>query len=142
MTTMRRVVVHPNRIEVESAEVPTLRAGEALVRSVVSGICGSDTHAAQGQHPFVAPPYHPGHEVVGVVEGIGPDVEGLAAGDRVTVEPDLPCWHCKMCTSGRENLCENLRFFGRGYDQGGMADYFTLPVNGSARSSMRMAHTR
>ena len=42
------------------------------------------------------------------------------------MEPDLPCWACKMCTSGRENLCENLQFFGCGYPQGGMADYFTL----------------
>jgi threonine dehydrogenase-like Zn-dependent dehydrogenase len=41
----------------------------------------------------------------------------------------LPCWTCKMCTSGRENLCENLQFFGCGYPQGGMADYFTLAAN-------------
>jgi 2-desacetyl-2-hydroxyethyl bacteriochlorophyllide A dehydrogenase len=129
MTTMRRVVVHPGHISVEQAEVPTPAPDEALVRSVVSGICGSDTHAAHGRHPFVALPYHPGHEVVGVVEAVGTDVTTLAVGDRVTAEPDLPCWHCKMCTTGRENLCENLRFFGCGYDQGGMADYFTLPAN-------------
>ena len=129
MTTMRRVVVHPGRIAVEQAETPTPRADEALVRSVVSGICGSDTHAAHGRHPFVALPYQPGHEVVGVVEAIGTDVTTLAVGDRVTAEPDLPCWHCKMCNTGRQNLCENLRFFGCGYEQGGMADYFTLPAN-------------
>ena len=127
--TMRRVVVHPGRIAVETAEVPVPGPGEALVRSVVTGVCGSDTHAAHGRHPFVALPYRPGHEVVGVVEALGADVEGLTIGQRVTVEPDLPCWACKMCTSGRENLCEDLRFFGCGYDQGGMADYFTLPVD-------------
>ena len=126
---MRRVVVHPGRISVEAAEAPTPGPDEALVRSVVSGICGSDTHAAHGRHPFVALPYHPGHEVVGVVEAVGADVTTLAIGDRVTAEPDLPCWHCKMCTTGRQNLCENLRFFGCGYEQGGMADYFTLPAN-------------
>ena len=129
MTTMRRVVVYPDRIDVESAPTPTPAAGEALVRSVVTGICGSDTHAAHGRHPFVKLPYRPGHEVVGVIEGLGADVEGFAVGDRVTAEPDLPCWQCKMCVSGRQNLCENLQFFGCGYDQGGMADYFTLPVN-------------
>lgn len=129
MTTMRRVVVHPGRISVESAEAPVPGPDEALVRSVVTGICGSDTHAAHGRHPFVALPYHPGHEVVGVVEAVGADVTTVAAGDRVTAEPDLPCWHCKMCTTGRQNLCENLRFFGCGYEQGGMADYFTLPAN-------------
>ncbi len=129
MTTMRRVVVHPGRIEVESVEAPTPGSDEVLVRSVVSGICGSDTHAAHGRHPFVPLPYHPGHEVVGVVEALGADVTTLAVGDRVTAEPDLPCWECKMCTSGRENLCEKLRFFGCGYEQGGMADFFTLPAN-------------
>ncbi len=54
---------------------------------------------------------------------------GFAPGERVIVEPDLPCWTCKMCTTGRENLCENLQFFGCGYPQGGMADYFTLAAN-------------
>ena len=126
---MRRVVVHPDSIDVEPAEVPTPEPGEVLVRSLVAGICGSDTHAAHGRHPFVRLPYRPGHEVVGVVEGLGADATGLQVGDRVTAEPDLPCWHCKMCTSGRQNLCENLRFFGCGYEQGGMADYFTLPAD-------------
>jgi 2-desacetyl-2-hydroxyethyl bacteriochlorophyllide A dehydrogenase len=50
-------------------------------------------------------------------------------GQRVVVTPYLPCGTCKMCTSGRENLCENLQFFGCGYPQGGMADYFTLPAD-------------
>ena len=54
---------------------------------------------------------------------------GFALGERVIVEPDLPCWTCKMCTTGRENLCENLQFFGCGYPQGGMADYFTLAAS-------------
>ncbi len=54
---------------------------------------------------------------------------GVAPGQRVIVVPYLPCWTCKMCVSGRENLCENLGFFGCGYPQGGMADYFTLAVD-------------
>ena len=129
MTSMRRVVVHPGHIAIEQAEIPTPGPAEVLVRSVVSGVCGSDTHAAHGRHPFVSLPYHPGHEVVGVVETVGAEVSTLAVGDRVTAEPDLPCWQCKMCTTGRQNLCENLRFFGCGYEQGGMADFFTLPAN-------------
>jgi 2-desacetyl-2-hydroxyethyl bacteriochlorophyllide A dehydrogenase len=92
-------------------------------------VCGSDTHAAHGRHPFINLPYYPGHEVVGVVAALGPDVDTVAVGQRVTVEPDLPCWECKQCRGGTQNLCENLRFFGCGHDQGGMADYFTIPVN-------------
>jgi 2-desacetyl-2-hydroxyethyl bacteriochlorophyllide A dehydrogenase len=129
VSTMRRVVVHPGRIAVEAADVPSPGPGEALVRTLAAGVCGSDLHAAHGRHPFVALPYRPGHEVVGIIESVGASVAGFAPGERVIVEPDLPCWTCKMCTTGRENLCENLQFFGCGYPQGGMADYFTLAAN-------------
>src|SRR5580692_457060 len=126
---MRRVVVYPGRIAVEAADIPAPAPNEALVRTLAAGVCGSDLHASHGRHPFIALPYHPGHEVVGVIEGVADGVVDFEAGQRVTVEPDLPCWACKMCTTGRENLCENLRFFGCGYDQGGMADFFTLAAN-------------
>jgi threonine dehydrogenase-like Zn-dependent dehydrogenase len=126
---MRRVVIYPGRIAVEAADVPAPGPNEALVRTLAAGVCGSDLHAAHGRHPFVSLPYRPGHEVVGVVEVAGSAVEGYVPGQRVIVEPDLPCWTCKMCASGRENLCENLQFFGCGYPQGGMADYFTLAAN-------------
>ena len=127
MTAMRRVVVYPDRIAVEAADIPAPGPNEALVRTLVAGVCGSDLHAARGSHPFVPLPYRPGHEVVGVIETAGS--AGATPGQRVTVEPDLPCWTCKMCTTGRENLCENLQFFGCGYAQGGMADYFTVAAN-------------
>jgi 2-desacetyl-2-hydroxyethyl bacteriochlorophyllide A dehydrogenase len=126
---MRRVVVYPGRIAVETTEIPAPGPNEALIRTLVAGVCGSDLHAAHGRHPFVPLPYRPGHEVVGVIETAGSAAGTFAPGQRVIVEPDLPCWTCKMCTSGRENLCENLQFFGCGYAQGGMADYFTLAAN-------------
>ncbi|MBP2416771.1 zinc-binding dehydrogenase [Microlunatus capsulatus] len=126
---MRRVVVSPGRIEVVAAEVPRPGAGEVLVRTVLAGVCGSDTHAAAGHHPFVPLPYRPGHEVVGVVTALGHDAGDLAPGDRVTLEPTLPCGACKMCRTGRSNLCENLRFFGCGWEQGAMADWFTAPAD-------------
>ena len=120
--TMRRIVVTTGGVEVTEAPTPAPGPGEVLVRTVVAGVCGSDTHALHGRHPFVTLPYAPGHEVCGVVAG-GP---ALPAGTRVTVEPDLPCWECKQCRAGRQNICENLRFFGCAHDQGGMADYFTI----------------
>jgi 2-desacetyl-2-hydroxyethyl bacteriochlorophyllide A dehydrogenase len=125
---MRQVVVYPGRIAVEQADIPDPGPGEALVRMLVAGVCGSDLHAARGRHPFVALPYRPGHEVVGIVEAAGSAAAECSPGQRVIVQPFLPCWTCKMCTSSRENLCENLQFFGCGYPQGGMADHFTLPA--------------
>ena len=55
-------------IEVKDVEVPQFASDEILVRSVLVGICGSDTHAMSGDHPFLYPPYVPGHEAVGIVE--------------------------------------------------------------------------
>ncbi len=122
--TMRRIVVTADGVEVTEAPTPVPGPGEVLVRTVVAGVCGSDTHALHGRHPFITLPYAPGHEVCGVVVG----GSALTAGSRVTVEPDLPCWECKQCRAGRQNICENLRFFGCAHDQGGMADYFTIDV--------------
>ena len=89
-------------------------------------MCGSDTHAAGGLHPWISLPYVPGHEVVGVVAATG--AVRRAAGRRVTVEPYLPCWNCKQCSRGQQNICENLGFLGCGDPQGAMADYFTVDV--------------
>jgi 2-desacetyl-2-hydroxyethyl bacteriochlorophyllide A dehydrogenase len=129
VTSMRRVVAYPGRIAIEQADIPVPGPNEALVRALAAGICGSDLHAAHGSHPFVPLPYRPGHEAVGIIESTGSAVTGVTPGQRIIVVPYLPCWTCKMCVSGRENLCENLAFFGCGYPQGGMADYFTLPAD-------------
>ena len=128
-STMRRAVVSVGSIDVVDVPTPQPQDNEVLVRSVVTGVCGSDTHAAHGRHPFIHLPYQPGHEVVGIVVRLGAGVDEVEVGTRVTVEPDLPCWTCKQCHNGKENLCENMRFFGCVYDQGGMADYFTIPSN-------------
>lgn len=128
--TYRRVVVTADEeITLEESPMLTPGAGEALVRTQVSGVCGSDTHAAHNRHPFIELPYHPGHEVVGSIVELGDGAQGFAVGDRVTVEPTLVCRQCKQCRQGRENLCENLEFFGCGHEQGGMGEYFTIGVD-------------
>jgi 2-desacetyl-2-hydroxyethyl bacteriochlorophyllide A dehydrogenase len=123
---VKRVLVTPSGVEVVEAAVPEPGPGEVLVRTVVAGVCGSDVHALQGRHPFITLPYPPGHEVSGVIEALGAGVDGFRPGQRVTMEPFLPCWACKQCRAGRQNLCERLRFFGCAHDQGGMADRFTV----------------
>lgn len=124
--SMKQVQATIDGVLVVDVGKPTPRASEVLIEMTVTGVCGSDTHAAAGHHPFVPLPYLPGHEVVGIVREVGSSVSGIAVGQHVTVEPTLPCWACKMCLSERSNLCENLSFFGCGYEQGGMADFFTI----------------
>ncbi|MEU8813752.1 zinc-binding dehydrogenase [Actinoplanes sp. NPDC048796] len=123
---MQRAIVSAGGVAVVDAEVPTPRPGEVQVRTAVAGICGSDTHALHGLHPFIELPYAPGHEVSGTISALGDGVSAFQVGQRVTVEPFLPCWECKQCRAGRQNICERLRFFGCAHDQGGMADYFTI----------------
>ncbi|GAA2011418.1 alcohol dehydrogenase catalytic domain-containing protein [Nakamurella flavida] len=127
--TVRQVVVTaPGQVDLVPAAVPTPAAGEALVTMVVVGVCGSDVHASHGRHPFVPLPYHPGHEVVGVVRAVGDGVD-LAVGSRVVVEPILACGHCKYCRDGRYNLCATMSFFGCTAPTGGLADEFVIPAD-------------
>ncbi|MEV6162008.1 alcohol dehydrogenase catalytic domain-containing protein [Streptomyces sp. NPDC052052] len=125
----RRVLVRAiDDISIEEVPVPRPGDNELLIRSTVIGVCGSDTHAALGRHPFIDLPYRPGHEVVGVVVAAGEGAEDFAPGTRVIIEPNLYCGQCAQCRSGRYNICRELKVFGC-QTPGGMADFFTIPVD-------------
>ncbi|MFI1164291.1 zinc-binding dehydrogenase [Streptomyces sp. NPDC020801] len=125
---IRRVLVRSlTDIVIEHVPVPVPADGELLVRTTVVGVCGSDTHAAAGHHPFIDLPYRPGHEAVGVVVATGREAEDFAPGDRVIVEPNLYCGRCPQCRSGRYNICQELKVFGC-QTPGALADLFTIPA--------------
>ncbi|TQK51245.1 2-desacetyl-2-hydroxyethyl bacteriochlorophyllide A dehydrogenase [Streptomyces sp. SLBN-118] len=126
---IRRVLVRSfDDITLERVPVPVPRDDELLVRTTVVGVCGSDTHAAAGHHPFIDLPYSPGHEAVGVVAGVGKGAEDFATGDRVIVEPNLYCGRCAQCRSGSYNICQELKVFGC-QTPGAMTDLFTIPAD-------------
>jgi alcohol dehydrogenase, propanol-preferring len=107
-------------------EVPEPGPGQVRVRVSVCGVCRTDLHLTEGD---LAPKHHlvvPGHEVVGVVDRLGPGSVRFAEGDRVGV-PWLAhtCGVCRFCRSGRENLCVNPTFTGWDID-GGYAPYVTV----------------
>ncbi len=125
----RQVVVDATgSVGIEVAPHPAAGTGEAVVRLLVAGICGSDVHAIHGHHPWVKRPYRPGHELVGVVESVGRGVE-LPVGTRVAVEPILACGSCKRCRGGEYNLCRTMTFFGCTTPLGGMADRFVIAAD-------------
>lgn len=130
MTPVRRVLVRSlDDITIEQVPAPVPGDGELLVRTTVVGVCGSDTHAAAGRHPFIELPYRPGHEAVGVVAGTGKNAGDCARpGDRVIVEPGLYCGNCPQCRSGRYNICQELKVFGC-QTPGAMTDLFTIPAD-------------
>jgi len=93
---------------------PEISNDEVLVEIRRVGICGSDVHYWQhgriGDFVCCAPMVL-GHESSGVVAEVGENVTDLAPGDRVALEPGVPCEECKQCLSGKYNLCPEIRFF-------------------------------
>ena len=92
--------------------------GEVLVAVRHAGICGSDMHILHGTNPFARYPRVIGHEMAGVVEGVGDDVTSCRSGDHVVVDPVLACGHCHPCRIGRPNMCARLEFLGVHRDGG------------------------
>jgi S-(hydroxymethyl)glutathione dehydrogenase / alcohol dehydrogenase len=98
---------------VEDVELEAPRTGEVLVRMVASGVCHSCLHAADGSWKGVPVPIVLGDEGAGVVEEVGPGVDGLLPGDPVILSWAPTCGRCHYCVIGRPNLCER-RQPGRG----------------------------
>ncbi|KAJ8029353.1 Sorbitol dehydrogenase [Holothuria leucospilota] len=90
------------------------------------GICGSDVHFKQhggiGDYK-VKSPIILGHESSGVVSAVGANVQHLKVGDRVAIEPGVPCRKCKFCKQGRYNLCANCFFLACPPDDGSLRRY-------------------
>jgi len=113
---MRACVLHQAKdLRIEERPDRALAPGEVRLRLGRGSICGSDLHyyfdGRVGDFA-VREPLILGHEISGDITEIGPEVEGLAVGQRVAVNPGRPCRHCDFCRSGRENLCRNMIFFG------------------------------
>lgn len=110
-------------VEVADPVVPD----DGIVLDVrANGVCRSDWHAWIGHDPSVALPHVPGHEMAGIVAAVGPHVERVAVGERVTVPFVLGCGGCRMCGSGNHHLCD--RQYQPGFDGwGAFAQYVALP---------------
>ena len=107
---------------------PMPEDGQVRVRVSVCGVCRTDLHVVEGELPEAKRPIVPGHQVVGVVDRLGPGVGALREGDRVGVAwLQETCGQCEFCRTGRENLCAGARFTGYHVD-GGYADWLVVPA--------------
>lgn len=118
----------PNKIEVKEIEKPKIQKGEALIKISYAGICGTDLHIFKGKHPRAQAPLVMGHEFSGVIEKIDAEQTDLKVGDRVVVNPLLPCGHCLVCQEGKIHLCPNLNLIGIDRD-GAFAEYTKADIN-------------
>jgi len=106
-------------------------AGDVRIRVGAVGICGSDVHFFERGRIgdlVVREPLVLGHESAGTVESVGPGVDGLAPGDRVAMEPGVPCGRCSVCRSGRYNLCPDMRFWATPPVHGSLTEYVVHPA--------------
>ena len=97
-----------------------------LIRVKAAGICHSDAHYRAGVSPVKPLPLTLGHEVAGVVEKTGADVQGFTAGDRVCVHYLVTCGQCIFCEAGTEQFCPTAQMIGKHRD-GGYAEFIVVP---------------
>jgi 2-desacetyl-2-hydroxyethyl bacteriochlorophyllide A dehydrogenase len=124
----------PGQFRLKELELPTVKAGEALVRIRRVGICGSDLGAFKGQHPLVTYPRILGHELSGEVVAVSGPSGGLKVGDSVVILPYLECGKCIACRHGKTNCCTRLRVYGIHLD-GGMQEYMSVPTDHLIKSA-------
>lgn len=113
-------------------EIPEPKENEVLIQIKANGICGSDVHFFhEGRlgNFVVDRPYVPGHEASGVVVKNGSGAGKFKEGDRVVIEPGIPCGHCKMCKEGRYNLCPDVVFLSAPPIDGTFCDYICVNEN-------------
>src|SRR5688500_10337998 len=108
---MKAIVIRaPGAAEITEVPMCELASGEARIRVLATGCCGTDVELLEGTMPYLTSglahyPLVPGHEWVGEVCDIGPEVVGFAVGDRVVGECSCGCMRCERCRNGHYHRC-------------------------------------
>lgn len=132
MQNRSAVLASAKTLDILERAVPTPGPHELLIRVEAVGICGSDVHYYEHgrigpyvvEHPMVV-----GHEAAGVVVATGEDVADRTIGDRVALEPGVPCRTCLQCLSGQYNLCPDVVFFATPPVDGAIAQLVTIDAD-------------
>jgi len=118
---------NPNPLRVSDFPIPAVKNNEVLIRVTACGVCHTELDEIEGRTTPPHLPVIPGHQVVGVIDKIGPDVFKLQKGDRVGVGWIYSsCGTCEFCITGKENLCYQFKATGRDVN-GGYAEYMSVP---------------
>ncbi len=120
--------------EMELIEVPdpTInKPDELLIRVDTVGVCGSDIHyysTGRIGDQVVRYPFTVGHECAGIIMKTGNEVTRFKSGDRIAIDPSMPCWKCDQCKTSRPHTCRNLKFLGcPGQAEGCLSEYIVMP---------------
>lgn len=126
VATMRALVKEGSALTVRSVPKPQAGDGDVVVRVALAGLCRTDLYAASGKIK-VADPLVLGHELAGVVDAVGAEVDGIRPDYRVTVNPLLSCGTCAFCASGHAERCQRTAFLGVDRN-GAFAEFVTVPA--------------
>ena len=135
----------PGKMRDIDMEKPEPMPHEALIRVESVGVCGSDMHYYLDGHigsQILEEPVVLGHEYAGIVEAVGVDADQTLVGQRVAVEPGIPCMQCEWCRKGHYNVCRDMFFPGGPGNDGALCEYicvhgaFCFPVPMSMSASV------
>ena len=122
------MVTAPGKVEFVQRSLPPMGDHDVLLRVKACAICGGDLHIFKGKHPLASLPVAIGHELSGEVIEVGKSVSRVSLGDRVAVEPVIPCGKCYFCLRGDYHLCQDIRYqYSAG--QGGFTPFFVVAEN-------------
>eukprot|EP01135_Chromosphaera_perkinsii_P007353 Nk52_evm1s805 gene=Nk52_evmTU1s805 len=127
------VLYGPNDMRVEKVPQPLISDNDVLIKMKAVGICGSDIHYwTYGEIEGVAKLKKPmimGHESSGVVVKVGDKVNNIRVGDRVAIEPGIPCRLCMSCKIGKYNLCDSMAFCATPPIDGSLCSFYAHPAD-------------
>lgn len=122
----------PGKMVIKDAEIPKPKSDEVLIKVEYVGMCGSDVHGFE-YGPYIKPTdpnqvIGLGHECAGTVVEIGSDVKKFKVGDKVAIEPGIPCFKCEFCLNGHYNVCPDVDFMATQPNyKGALTNYLTHP---------------
>lgn len=132
----------PGKVEIIETEKPIVKKGEALLKVLYGGICGSDLGTYRGTFAYASYPRIPGHEFSAQIVEIENNDRGLKKGDIVTCNPYFNCSECYSCERGLVNCCESNETLGAQRD-GAFSEYISMPIeriyNGKGLSPRQLA---
>jgi len=117
----------PGEVVIKDIEMPVIKEGQALLKLLYGGICGSDLGSYRGTFAYFEYPRTPGHEFSAEIIEIGPNKYGLEKGMIVTCNPYFNCGECYSCRRGLVNCCTSNQTMGV-QREGGFSEYITMPL--------------
>jgi alcohol dehydrogenase, propanol-preferring len=133
-----RIVKVNEPLQVQELQTPKPKGSQIIIKVQSSGVCHSDVHVWEGYYEGIGGqplkttdrgvkyPLTPGHEIAGIVDNLGEQVEGFSKNEKVLVYPWVGEGLCPACRIGQENLCDKPRSLGI-YNDGGYAQYVLVP---------------